>query len=740
MKIGHKIAMLQICSIVVFAFFVTLLGNYFERAAVDTWEREEVQDNLLRVDFAWKEQLSMLSSLVGDWAPWDELYEFTLQPGQSSFVANNLTDQAMANLRISGVIIANDRGREVFSKQIDPTEKTAQAMDDGLQRELLRLVMVKGQALSGEQNAAGFIMHGDSPVLYSLQPILTSGKEGPSTGYLLFFRQVDAQLLAELGEHTRVMVRGSSEVLPEQMELQGMSLHHRTADTSIESQLRLQDAYGQRGYSLLVTTPRGMKQYAQEKLYHFLLLTALFVCGLAIVMLPVLNRLLHRKISQIDGFMRNITDTQDYSGRLQVTGKDELAHMAAALNQMLDKIEAGQKEIKRLYRLGQQELRERKTMEERLLRQGTHDSLTALHNRFFFDAAIAELEGRHVSLGILCCDVDGLKFINDTLGHERGDLMLQRVAKILTSVLPAEAIICRIGGDEFAVLMPETSEEQIKDLVQNIRSAAETMEGGLAELGVVESVSIGWAYQDSGPLQVEEMRQTLKQADDNMYRQKLHSQSSNRHALIQGMMEMLKVRDFITEGHSQRLQERVVAVGQALHLEEDKLSNLVLLAQFHDIGKVGVPDAILFKTGSLNDHERREMQRHAEVGYRIAQSIRELYPISDLILKHHEWWNGQGYPLGLAGEEIPIEDRILAVTDAYDAMTNNRPYRKAMTSEEAVAELRRQAGKQFDPDVVEEFIAVVEAESGVEQAAAVQLPVQARKEEDMTPPALAFDC
>jgi len=172
-------------------------------------------------------------------------------------------------------------------------------------------------------------------------------------------------------------------------------------------------------------------------------------------------------------------------------------------------------------------------------------------------------------------------------------------------------------------------------------------------------------------------------------------------------MKMLEARDFITEGHADRVEELSADLGRTLGLTEKKISDLRLLAKFHDIGKVGIPDQILFKPGALTTEERKEMNRHSEIGYRIAKSSADLLPIADWILKHHERWNGQGYPLGLSGETIPLECRILAIVDSYDAMTNHRPYRKAMSQTAAIAELRHCAGKQFDPQLVEKFIVAI---------------------------------
>ncbi|MFY9120286.1 MAG: HD-GYP domain-containing protein, partial [Syntrophomonadaceae bacterium] len=182
-----------------------------------------------------------------------------------------------------------------------------------------------------------------------------------------------------------------------------------------------------------------------------------------------------------------------------------------------------------------------------------------------------------------------------------------------------------------------------------------------------------------------------------------------RSAIFQTLVKALEIRDYITEGHTDRLQSSVRAMAEALGLPDRVIKDLQLLAYFHDIGKVGIPDYILFKEGKLTEDECRIMQRHCEIGHRIALSAPELTIISDWILKHHEWWDGHGYPLGLRGEEIPLECRILSIADAYDAMTNYRSYRPTRTHQEAVEELRRQAGSQFDPDLVKVFIELIES-------------------------------
>ena len=346
------------------------------------------------------------------------------------------------------------------------------------------------------------------------------------------------------------------------------------------------------------------------------------------------------------------------------------------------------------------DITDRKKAEEQLRFVSFHDSLTRLYGRSFFEESIQRLDSRAEGLvGLIICDLDGLKLVNDTLGHEHGDQLLIAAASILQQCFPGNEIVSRIGGDEFAVILEGKGELELRKACEDIRLTV--MQFNATHHDFHMSLSVGYAV-GTGP--EKSLREVFKEADNNMYREKLHQGQSARSAIVQTVMKLLAARDFITEGHADRLQDIVVMIGTALGLSESRLADLRLLAQFHDIGKVGIPDRILLKPGALTDEERIEMRRHCEIGHRIALTSPDLAPIADWILKHQEWWDGSGYPLGEAGEEIPLECRILAVADAYDAMTSDRPYRKAMPHEEAIVELKKFAGSQFDPRLVDIFI------------------------------------
>lgn len=343
---------------------------------------------------------------------------------------------------------------------------------------------------------------------------------------------------------------------------------------------------------------------------------------------------------------------------------------------------------------------ERKRIEEKLKFQSLHDSLTGLFNRTYFEEKMHFLEqDKLLHIGIVVCDVDGLKFVNDTLGHNTGDDLLRLAAGTIKKCFREEDIVSRIGGDEFAVIIPRGDFRIVEQACRRIQNAVEKYNTENPELPL--SLSVGFAVGDTTDRSSSDI---FKEADNNMYREKLHRSKSTRSALVQALMKALEARDFITEGHADRLQNLVFAIGKIIGVSDPSLVDLRLLAQFHDIGKVGIPDRILLKPAALSPDEFVEMKRHCEIGHRIAQSAPDLMPIADWILKHHEWWNGEGYPLGIKGEDIPFECRILAIADAYDAMTSDRPYRKAMVHEAAIEELKQTAGVQFDPELVSAFI------------------------------------
>lgn len=349
------------------------------------------------------------------------------------------------------------------------------------------------------------------------------------------------------------------------------------------------------------------------------------------------------------------------------------------------------------------DITERKAAEDKIYKMSMFDVLTDLYNRNYFENEMKRFKDEQITnAAIVICDVDGLKLVNDSLGHAKGDEYLKIVAEILKACFRENDIIARIGGDEFAVLLRDTSDEEIYLSNNKIKEHLDKINSQDRLIPI--SVSVGFAVLNE---KNKDLQEVFKEADDFMYREKLHHIQSAKAKNIEILINMLEAHDFMTQGHENRMEHLTSLLAKSVGMTDEQVSEISLFTQFHDIGKIGIPDNILFKKGKLTDDEKTIMNRHTEIGYRIAKSSPDLIYISGLILQHHEAWNGSGYPFGISGEEIPIQCRIISIVDAYDAMTNDRPYRKAMSRQQAIDEIKRCSGTQFDPNLVEKFIQIL---------------------------------
>lgn len=368
--------------------------------------------------------------------------------------------------------------------------------------------------------------------------------------------------------------------------------------------------------------------------------------------------------------------------------------------------------------------------------QANVDGLTGLYNhRYFQERLSAELErarryDRVLSLIIL--DIDDFKAFNDTWGHQEGDRLLALFAALCTRCVRSMDVIARYGGEEFVVIMPEASAEEAANAAERIRECTEKQtaaafgknRGATVSAGVA-SFPIHGTTRHSLILNADAALYYAKQRGKNrcfVYEQECHRSyraasshvqpnlSDEEFGAIEALSASVDAQDSYSRGHSHNVMQLATALGETLGMSAEDIGNLRVSALLHDLGKVGTPREILEKPGLLSKEEWAQLRDHAGLGSRILKRVQQMGTIGPGIKHHHERYDGSGYPNGLAGNNIPLLARVIAIADAYDAMISDRSYRTAKSPEEAIEELKRCAGSQFDPELVNAFVRLLEEE------------------------------
>ncbi len=329
--------------------------------------------------------------------------------------------------------------------------------------------------------------------------------------------------------------------------------------------------------------------------------------------------------------------------------------------------------------------------------QALSDALTGLPNRrqLMLDLDHASLRaGAGTRCLLVLCDLDGFKAYNDTFGHLEGDLLLGRLSAKLARTAAPHGTAYRLGGDEFCALLYVDQDEREPTLAE-CHAALSESGSGFDIRASIGSVVLPDEASDSST--------ALRLADERMYAQKNERGASVTHQLRAVILRVLALQDPDLYGHVQDVARLAAGVGRRLDLDDAQITNLVRAAELHDVGKIAIPDSILHKPGPLDPDEQEFIQRHTLIGENILSAAPVLAGIGRLVRSSHERYDGTGYPDGLREDEIPLPSRIIFVCDSFDAMTTDRPYRKAMTDTEALAELKHCAFTQFDPAVVDAF-------------------------------------
>lgn len=324
-----------------------------------------------------------------------------------------------------------------------------------------------------------------------------------------------------------------------------------------------------------------------------------------------------------------------------------------------------------------------------------HDYLTGLYNVRYMEDAMTRMDTRrNFPFSLVAVDVNGLKLTNDAFGHETGDRLLKKTAEILKEACRSDDIVCRIGGDEFMLLLPKTSKVQAEAVKSRILRLADNALVDNSEV----SLAMGIGTKNHPSQGMEDIR---KQADSAMYKDKLITSKNMKIRVIKRILQNIEEHYGREHQHLERVAQISRAIGQKMGLPPQDVTRLELAASLHDVGKIILDPAILNKPGSLNYLELEQVRRHSDVGYQILKAVDDYAPLAEIVLSHHEHLDGNGYPAGLRGEEIPLLSRILAVADSFEAMTAERSYKPTRKPKEAIEELKSLAGTQYDSLVIE---------------------------------------
>lgn len=328
---------------------------------------------------------------------------------------------------------------------------------------------------------------------------------------------------------------------------------------------------------------------------------------------------------------------------------------------------------------------------------GYHDQLTGLYNRRFYEEERRRLDiARNLPFSTVMMDVNGLKLSNDAFGHSFGDQLLQCVAKVIKEEFRADDILARIGGDEFVVLLPKTSEAEVAHIVSRVMARMQYERIDVLSV----SVSMGWATKTE---MIQDIEDVFTKAEEMMYSRKLSESKAMRLKTIDIILDDLRRRSQQQYEHSQNVSRICGEFGRFMNYDDDVVQELERAGALHDIGKISFSESLFDGSRDLSDDEYEDIKRHTEIGYHILKSVDEYATISEYALSHHEWWDGSGYPRNIAGEKIPLLARIISIVDAYEAMTSERPYKETLYQYDALKELKRYSGSQFDPDLLAVF-------------------------------------
>jgi len=381
------------------------------------------------------------------------------------------------------------------------------------------------------------------------------------------------------------------------------------------------------------------------------------------------------------------------------------AHFKKSNSELIEATISGLKIKKdRYFILIVRDISSKKKRQERLRYVTFHDNLTGLFNRLYFHAELNRLNtARQLPLSVIMGDIDGFKLANDAFGYDYGDVLLKQVANILKESCRADDIVARWGGDEFVILLPKTDSNMVMDIINRIEKRF--VRKYKERLPI--SISLGFSVRRSIEKEIDYL---MVEAENNMKKAKILKSKKVNDSILDFLEKSLWKKKMDNRADREAILENCLKLAKLIKLPSTDRERLKRVVTFHDIGELAIEEDIIGKKKNLKESELFDIRSHPEVGYRIAKTSPNIADIAECILYHHERWDGKGYPHGIKGKKIPLLARIISIVTAFDSMVSGRKHKKKISLSQALEELKKCAGTQFDPKLTDRFISIFESE------------------------------
>ncbi|CAH2214400.1 conserved protein of unknown function [Tepidibacter aestuarii] len=717
-KVGTYMLLVSIFPLITYL----ILNNIVVSKNFSRIEQSNIIEKAEKANKIFQSEALDLGKIARDNGVWDDFYQ-KIEEKDIGWFKENYSEWIPDNFGIDLILIAN-RNREIIDqyglKYIDDTE----LFDDNM----------IGAVLSGEYDEkknypSGMKVYNGSLYIIGVSPILLSDYEGPSRGVVIFGKKITPEFLQnikgkfgydifflygnEFVSNTKI-----SKEFEKYFDITTKSNNKKTFElgkSNIIGSISIKDISDEKIGKLYIVESRDIFLSTLSLIHKNAFRIFILACILSLLLGIKLKNIIVRPMKELENEIAKMRE-KNSPIHVETKGSNEFIDfsnsLVKSLNQMNDSICCYKKENKSL----------------RLI--SNTDGLTSLYNhRYFYECFNDKIKSGRRAITVLFCDIDKFKLINDIHGHNTGDIILKEVGNIIRELVQEKGLIFRYGGEEFVVMMDNYTMEKSFDLSENIRTniiKSKKIQQYSGDLPV--TISIGMASYPDDSIDAKDL---IEKADKAMYFAKQNGRNqcciynekideiitqdsaefAKQETLIDSAFAIsaaIDAKDVYTGKHSELVTRYSLLLAEKLQLSVRDKYILRIGSLLHDCGKIGIPDDIIHKPTRLTYEEFNIIKNHTILGYNIAKHIVKNPIIISCVRNHHERWDGNGYPDGLAGQDIPVHARIVCVADAYHAMVSDRPYRKALSQNEAFKELRKNKGTQFDPDLVETFIETVQ--------------------------------